>query len=91
LKRNQSIAFIGLVAGASALVLATSSIAQVKSADQLLAATDLNGDGKIQRTEYVQWCAHKGGVDFDKWSNGAASMTPSDAFENYNKLLSYAD
>jgi hypothetical protein len=54
--------------------------------EDLLKATDTNGDGVIQRDEYVAWCAHKGAMDFDKWSGGAVNMRAEAVLENFLRL-----
>jgi hypothetical protein len=78
---------IGLIAGAAMLAMAAPASSAVKSVDELLKAVDSNGDGMVQRSEYVAWCAHKGAMDFDKWAGGAAVMSAQDAYQNYQALL----
>jgi hypothetical protein len=91
-KKLSRIALASVAAAAFSTVAVTGTAsAEVKTADDLMKAADSNNDGVLQRGEYVAWCAHKGAVDFDKMSGGAASMPAADAFAAYQKLLSYVD
>ena len=44
---------------------------------------DNDGNGRIDREEYVGWSTRQAGAEFDSMAHGAHDVSPEDAFQNF--------
>lgn len=44
---------------------------------------DRNGDGRINRDEYVNWAATQAATEYDDLASGAASISADDVFKSF--------
>ena len=47
---------------------------------------DRNGDGKINREEYVDWAVRQAGNEFDGFASGKDAVSPDDVYKHFESL-----
>jgi uncharacterized low-complexity protein len=47
---------------------------------------DRNGDGKINREEYVSWVSAQAGVEFEEFAKGRSAVGVDDVYEHFRSL-----